>query len=241
MSECVQTTPTPPNSAPCIVITGAGRGIGKAAAFAFAARGCHIALLSRNPAEVALVAQELGERGAHVVGLVCDVSDAGAVEAAKSRVLAELGTPHAIINNAGVIRRGRVHELSESDWDLNLNVNLKGTFLVTRAFLPRMLEARRGRIVNVASISATLGTAGASAYCAAKWGVVGFTKSLCEELRGTGLQTMAVLPGSVDTEMLKGSGFPAQMRPETVAESLLYAALDAPDAMNGACIDIFGP
>jgi 3-oxoacyl-[acyl-carrier protein] reductase len=122
-----------------------------------------------------------------------------------------------------------------------LGVNLKGTFLVTRALLPAMVPAKRGRIVAVSSISATLGTATQSAYCAAKWGIVGFMKSLAEELRGTGLQALTVLPGSVDTAMLKGSGFAPQMSAEEVAKVVTYAALDAPDAMNGSSVEVFGP
>ncbi len=120
-------------------------------------------------------------------------------------------------------------------------MNLKGTFLLARALLPAMIRAKRGRLVAVSSISATLGTARQSAYCAAKWGVVGFVKSLAEELRGHGLQAMSVLPGSVDTEMLKGGDFKAAMSPDDVARLVVYAALDAPDAMNGSAIEMFGP
>ena len=93
-------------------------------------------------------------------------------------------------------------------------VNLKGTFLTARAFVPSMVEKKRGRFVAIGSISSTLGTARQSAYCAAKWGIVGFVKSLAEEVRGSGVQAMCVLPGSVDTEMLAGSGFAAQMTAE---------------------------
>jgi 3-oxoacyl-[acyl-carrier protein] reductase len=104
-----------------------------------------------------------------------------------------------------------------------------------------MLSRRRGRFVAIASVSSTVGTARQSAYAAAKWGVVGFTKSLAEELRGTGLQTVAILPGSVSTAMLEGSGFSPEMTPEEVANLVVYAALDAPDAMNGSAVEIFGP
>jgi 3-oxoacyl-[acyl-carrier protein] reductase len=144
------------------------------------------------------------------------------------------------VEDAGVVRRGAVHETSEEDWDLVLDVNLKGLFLVTRALLPHMLARRTGRCVNLGSISSTLGTARQSAYAASKWGVVGFTKSLAEELRGTGLQAMCVLPGSVDTRMLEGSGYAPQMTPDDVAGTVVYDALDAPDAMNGSAIEVFG-
>ena len=104
-----------------------------------------------------------------------------------------------------------------------------------------MIEHGRGRFIAVASISSTLGTAQQSAYCAAKWGVVGFTKSLAEELRGSGLQAMCVMPGAVDTDMLHGSPFSAQMTPGDVAKIIEFAALDAPAAMNGSAIETFGP
>jgi 3-oxoacyl-[acyl-carrier protein] reductase len=95
--------------------------------------------------------------------------------------------------------------------------------------------------VTIASISATLGTAGLAAYCASKWGALGFTKSLAEELRGSGLQAIAVLPGTVNTSMAIVGGFAPQMTPEDVARVVVFAALDAPDAMNGASIECFGP
>lgn len=146
-----------------------------------------------------------------------------------------------VVNNAGMIRRSLVHETSPEDFRLVIDTNLVGTFLVTRGLLPSMLAHRAGRVIQVASISSTLGSAGAAAYCAAKWGVVGFTKSLAEELRGTGLATMSVLPGSVATGMLEGSGFAPQMSAEDVAGLIAYAALDAPLAMNGSSIEAFGP
>jgi len=113
--------------------------------------------------------------------------------------------------------------------------------LVSRAFLPAMRAAGAGRIVTIASISATLGTEGLAAYCASKWGALGFTKSLAEELRGSGLQAMTVLPGTVDTAMAAVGGFPPQMTADDVARLVVFAALDAPAAMNGASIESFGP
>jgi 3-oxoacyl-[acyl-carrier protein] reductase len=169
------------------------------------------------------------------------VSNAGEVTRAAEKVVGELGVPQIVVNNAGVVRRAHVQTMVEEDWDHVIAVNLKGTFLVTRALLPAMLPAKKGRFVAVSSISATLGTATQSAYCAAKWGIVGFMKSLAEELRGTGLQALTVLPGSVDTEMLKGSGFAPQMSPAEVAKVVTFAAIDAPDAMNGSSVEVFGP
>jgi 3-oxoacyl-[acyl-carrier protein] reductase len=104
-----------------------------------------------------------------------------------------------------------------------------------------MRAAGRGRFVTVGSISATVGTAGLAPYCASKWGALGLTKSLAEELRGSGLQAMAVLPGSVDTAMVKVGGFAPQMSADDVARVVAFASLDAPDAMNGSAIECFGP
>jgi NAD(P)-dependent dehydrogenase (short-subunit alcohol dehydrogenase family) len=223
------------------VVTGAGRGIGRAAALALSRRGLDVALLARTGEELAAVAAEIAREGGRARAIACDVAEPRDVENAARIVTGELGTPAVVVNNAGIIRRGRVHEMAPEDWRRVLDVNLTGTFLVTRALLPSMLAAARGRFIQVASISATLGTAGASAYCASKWGVVGFTKSLAEELRGTALSTMSILPGSVDTAMLEGSGFSPDMIPDEVAGTIVYLALDAPAAMNGASIEMFGP
>ena len=223
-----------------VVVTGAGRGIGRAVAIALAARGHDVALLGRTEPDLERTAEMLTAGGRRALVVRCDVSRAKDVENAAAQVTGALGAPLAVVNNAGVVRRARVDRMTDGDWDEVLDVNLKGTFLVTRAFLPTMLLAKRGRFVAMGSISGTLGTPLLSAYCAAKWGVIGFTKSLAEELRGTGVQALSVLPGSVDTDMLKGSGFPPAMSPDDVARLVVYAALDAPDAMNGSALEIFG-
>lgn len=223
------------------VVTGASRGIGRATALALAERGLDVALLARTVDDLAAVAQAVSRCGVAALPLRCDVTAAADVKEAAARVLETFGAPEVVVNNAGVIRRAAVHEMSLEDFRLVVDTNLTGTFLVTRAFLPAMLERHRGRLLQLASISATLGSPRASAYCAAKWGVVGFTKSLAEELRGTGLVTMSILPGSVDTSMLEGSDFSPQMTPEDVAKTIVFAALDAPSAMNGSSLEMFGP
>ncbi len=218
------------------VVTGASRGIGRAIAEALGARGLQVALLARSQPGLAEVASAIP--GA--MPIPCDVADEGSVEAAKVRVLSELGTPAVVVPCAGILRRGAVPSLALADFEEVLRVNLTGTFLTARAFLPAMLAARRGRIVAVASISATLGTPEASAYNASKWGLVGFVKSLAEELRETGLQALCVSPGAVDTDMLKRTPFEPAMTASDVAGLVTYLALDAPAAMNGAAVDCFG-
>jgi 3-oxoacyl-[acyl-carrier protein] reductase len=222
------------------VVTGASRGIGRATAEALARRGLTIAILGRVLGDLQAVVSEIQRNGGAADAIECDVSDPSAIDRAAKQILRDHGAPRVLVNNAGIAERASIETMSNEVWNHMLAVNLTGPFLVTRAFLPSMRERARGRIVHVGSISSTLGTPKLSAYCASKWGLVGFMKSLAEELRGSGLQTMAVLPGSVDTAMLKGSGFAAQMTAEDVAGTIAYAALDAPDAMNGSAIEVFG-
>jgi len=223
------------------VITGASRGIGRSASLAFARRGLSVALLGNPGERLDLVAAEARALGVAARAFPSDVSVTAGVERAAAAVLETLGVPRVVVNNAGIVRRGKlVHETAPEDWDQVIAVNLRGPFLVSRAFLPAMLAAGRGRFVHVSSISATLGSPGAASYAASKWGLVGFSKSLAEELRGTGLQSVAILPGSVDTDMLAGSGFAPQMSPEDVASMIVHAALDAPAALTGSAVEMFG-
>jgi NAD(P)-dependent dehydrogenase (short-subunit alcohol dehydrogenase family) len=223
------------------VVTGAGRGIGRAIAITLADRGCDVVVMGRAPEQLLSTAEEVTKRGRRSIVIPCDVSQSSEVDAAAKQTIADLGVPRIVVSNAGIVHRVSVVNTTEAQWDEVLDVNLKGTFLVTRAFLPAMLAAKKpGRFVAIGSISGMMGTKALSAYCASKWGTVGFVKALAEELRGTGLQSMCVMPGSVDTDMLRGSGFAPAMQPEDVANVVAYAALDAPDAMNGSCVEAFG-
>jgi 3-oxoacyl-[acyl-carrier protein] reductase len=171
------------------------------------------------------------------------VNDTSSEEDARAlaRCTLEHGVPELVVLNAGIVRRGtRVEETSFEDWRRVLAVNLDGPFLVTRALLGSMRAAGRGRLVFVGSISSTIGCSANASYAASKWGVVGLMKSVAEETRGTGLVVSGVLPGSVDTDMLRGSGFEPVMTPAEVAGTILYLGIDAPAAVHGSAVELFG-
>lgn len=224
------------------IVTGAGRGIGRATARAFAARGFAVAVAARRPADIVAVATEIESAGGRAVALPTDVSIAAQVEELVEGTERRLGPVDVLVNNAGVVEPAPVAETSEESWDRVMGINLKGAFLCTRAVLPGMIERQRGRILNVSSISGRLGTPRLASYCASKWGLLGFSKATAEEVRRHNVQVMAVCPGSVATEML-AQGMPGskpQMEPEAIAALILYLATEAPAAMTGAAIDIFG-
>lgn len=221
------------------VITGASRGVGKATALAFAARQIDVVLVGRKSERMDAVATECRTHGVHAHVVPCDLSCPLQVEQAALRI-EPLGPVRTLVNNAGVAERAKIGELTLESYTVQMNTNLLAPIWLTRALLPAMLRAGSGTIVNVASISSTLGTAGQIVYNASKWALVGFTKSLAAELSDTGLMTVAVLPGSIDTDMLVGSGFPPRMSAADVAKTLVHYALDAPLAHNGASIEMFG-
>ncbi|MGA8892206.1 MAG: SDR family oxidoreductase, partial [Anaeromyxobacteraceae bacterium] len=178
--------------------------------------------------------------GGAALGVAGDVTveaDLVRLRASHERVL---GPCDVLVPCAGALERGAVESLDPAAWRRVLDVNLTGVFLSVRAVLAGMRARGRGRIVVLGSISAHLGTPEAAAYNASKWGLLGFTKSLAEELRGTGVQVIAVSPGSVDTRMLAQTPFPPAMTPEEVARVVGWCAAEAPDAMNGGEVEVFG-
>jgi NAD(P)-dependent dehydrogenase (short-subunit alcohol dehydrogenase family) len=223
-------------SARTAIVTGGGRGIGAAIARALAARGVAVTVFARTRAELDRV---VGARAA-ALAVVGDVRR----EEDVARLLAEheqaLGPVDVLVNDAGILVRGLAEETSPAEFREVLDVNLVGAFLCARAVIPGMKARRRGRIVNVTSISGTIGTAEASAYNASKWGLVGLTKCLAEELRPHGVQCVAVSPGSVDTEMLRRTPFRPEMSADDVARVVAFAALDAPDAITGSSLEVHG-
>ena len=183
------------------VITGAARGIGFGIAQRLASEGASIAILDLDEAaaQEAVGRLELAE-GARAVGIGCDVVDSAAAEAAVQRVVDELGGIHVLVNNAGITRDNLLFKMTEEDWDLVMNVHLKGVFNMTKAAQSRFVEQKYGKILNLSSVSA-LGNRGQANYSAAKMGIQGLTRTLGIELGPFGITANAIAPGFIVTEM----------------------------------------
>src|SRR3712207_169118 len=185
-------------------VTGAARGIGAAVARRLAQDGFTVGVVDLDEAAGKETVEAIEAAGGRALAVGADVSDAEQVEAAVSRVAAELGAPTVLVNNAGVIRDNMLFKMTEADWDTVMNVHLRGAFLVTRAVQKHMIDARWGRIVNLSSTSA-LGNRGQANYSTAKAGLQGFTKTLAIELGKFGVTANAIAPGFIQTEMTKAT------------------------------------
>jgi len=183
------------------VVTGAARGIGFGTATRFAEEGASVAIIDLDESAAAESAGKLPlTDGATAIGIGCDVSNAESVDAAVARVVEELGGIHILVNNAGITRDNLLFKMTEEDWDLVMNVHLKGAFLMTKAAQKHFVEQKYGKILNLSSVSA-LGNRGQANYSAAKMGVQGFTRTLGIELGPFGVNANAIAPGFIATEM----------------------------------------
>jgi 3-oxoacyl-[acyl-carrier protein] reductase len=186
------------------IVTGAARGIGAATARRLAQDGFAVAVLDLDEGSAKSTVEAIESAGGRALAVGADVSDAEQVEAAVSRVAAELGGPTVLVNNAGVTRDNMLFKMTESDWDTVMNVHLKGAFLMSRTAQKYMTEAKWGRIVNLSSVSA-LGNRGQANYSTAKAGLQGFTKTLAIELGRFGVTVNAIAPGFIQTEMTRAT------------------------------------
>jgi short-subunit dehydrogenase len=186
-----------------VVVTGASSGIGEASALRFARAGSRVVLAARRLDRLEALARRIGSRGGTALPVRCDVTDRADVANLAERALERLGRCDVLVNNAGIPNGGPFREITPERIERIVRVNLLGVLLVTKAFLPAMLERRSGHVVNVASLAGRLATPGSSVYGATKHAVVAFSESLHYEMKPFGLLVTAVNPGFVVTE-----GFP---------------------------------
>jgi len=235
------------------VVTGAAGGIGRATAERLAADGAKVACVDLAPG-VADTAAAIEATGATALAVTADVGDPSSVQAAIDEVTAGLGTVQVLANVAGVLRFAHAHLMSVEDWDLMMDVNLKGPYLMARAVIPGMLEAGKGAIVNVSSSAGMYGQAYNAGYCASKGGVVLLTKSLAWEYVKRGIRVNAIAPGGVDTNMTNKVDFPDDMdwkllrknmapenqmlAPSQPAGLIAFLASDEADGITGTVVPI---
>ena len=185
------------------LITGAGKGIGKAIALALAKEGVNIILVARTQEEIDSVAAKVRSLRVKALAITADVADINSVNAAVAKALNEFGTIDILINNAGIAAFGKFLELEPTDWESIIQVNLMGTYYVTRAVLPNMIERQSGDIINISSTAGLSGNALTSAYSASKFAVLGLTESLMQEVRKHNIRVTALTPSTVATDMAK--------------------------------------
>jgi 3-oxoacyl-[acyl-carrier protein] reductase len=234
------------------VVTGAGRGLGRAIALRFAAEGADIVCVSKTAENAEKVASEVRGLGRKAWAHAVDVADATAVAAACEQILAEAGRVDILVNNAGVTRDGLLMRMSEADWDTVLDTNLKGAFLFTKGFTRALLKQRSGRIINVASVVGLTGNAGQCNYAASKAALIGFTKSVARELASRGITANALAPGFIETDMtaslneqlrgdvLRTIPLNAFGQPEDIANAALYLAGAGARYVTGQVLTVDG-
>ena len=208
------------------LITGAGKGIGKAVAIALAKEGVNIVLIARTQADIDEVAQEINTYDVKTLALTADVADINSVNLAIEKAIASFQTIDILINNAGIAAFGKFLELEPSEWERIIQVNLMGVYYVTRAILPNMIERQTGDIINISSTAGLNGNALTSAYSASKFALLGLTDSLMQEMRKHNIRVTALTPSTVATDMAKElnltDGNPEKvMQAEDIAELLI--------------------
>lgn len=234
------------------IVTGAGRGIGRAIALKFAAEGADVVCISRTAENSEKVATEVRALGRKSWAQAVDVADATAVAAAVESTLTEAGRVDILVNNAGLTRDGLLVRMSESDWDAVLDTNLKGAFLFTKALARSFMKQRSGRIINIASVVGLVGNAGQCNYASSKAALIGFTKSVARELASRGVLVNALAPGFVQTDMTAGlkDDLKAEVLksiplgdfglPEDIANAALFLASPAARYITGQVLTVDG-
>jgi 3-oxoacyl-[acyl-carrier protein] reductase len=234
------------------VVTGAAAGIGRAIARILAAEGARVALCDIDYENAEKTAEEIRSEGATAAAYEANVADWNSASEVAEKILAEFGAVDILVNNAGIVRDNLIIRMSDSEWNEVLNVNLKGVFNFTKAFIPGMLRRRSGKIISISSVVGIMGNAGQANYAASKAGVIGFTKAMAKELAPRGINVNAVAPGFIKTKMTEGLTeqqrsallgripFSRFGEPEDVARSVLFLASELSDYITGQVLVVDG-
>lgn len=245
----------PPLGGRVAIVTGAAQGIGRAVAEALAAQGASLAVVDVNTVAAEDLAAALRKKGQSAVAVTADVSDVAAVRRMVKSVVTAFGAVHILVNNAGILRNTPVVDMPESEWDLVVDVCLKGAFLCSQAVLPIMMANRYGKIINISSLAArSASVLGGAAYTSAKAGLLGFSRHLAREVASFGINVNAICPGATDTPMTRGGVRDAQHfeelaravplgrwgSPTEQANAVAFLVSDAASFITGATLDVNG-
>jgi 3-oxoacyl-[acyl-carrier protein] reductase len=220
------------------LVTGASRGIGRSIAMALAEQGAAVAGTATTEGGARAIEQALLEAGHEGIGVVLDVSDRQSVEAALGQVTERLGAPGILVNNAGITRDNLLMRMKDEEWDAVIETNLSSLYRVTKACLRSMTKARKGRIINIASVVGAMGNAGQTNYAAAKAGMMGFTKALAREVGSRAITVNCVAPGFIDTDMTRA--LPDAQR-EALISSIPLARLGQPEEIAAVVVFLSSP
>jgi NADP-dependent 3-hydroxy acid dehydrogenase YdfG len=184
------------------IVTGAGRGIGKAVSLSLAQAGCRVVLAARTRQQIEAVQEEIRAKGGHALAVPTDLTLDDDIERLVETSQTNCGMVDILINNAGWGKRAPVEAANVTDWDRTFRLNLRAPMMLARALLPNMIARREGAVINIGSVSGKSGEANGAAYSASKFGLIGFTQSLYEEVREHGIKVAVILPGFVDTPLI---------------------------------------
>jgi NAD(P)-dependent dehydrogenase (short-subunit alcohol dehydrogenase family) len=214
------------------IITGASRGIGLAIAQRLANMGARLSICARDPQRLETAANDLRREAASVFAAAVDVTRADQIATFVSHTEKNVGSPEILVNNAGIGYFGPTHEASEQNWDSVLDTNLKSVFLMSKAVAPAMVERRGGHIINIASLAGKNAFRGGGIYCASKWGLLGLTECMAEDLRQYGIRVSAICPGSVATDFSPHTGKDASkmLQSDDIAHAVELIVTQAPQS-----------
>jgi meso-butanediol dehydrogenase / (S,S)-butanediol dehydrogenase / diacetyl reductase len=240
------------------LVTGAGTGIGRACALLFAREGARVAVAARRAEPLATVTAEMAKAGGETLAVQCDVTQARQVQDAMRAIVGRFGRLDVVVNNAGALIAATAEETSDADWDRIIDVNAKGTFLVSRAALPELRRTGGGSIINIGSILSLVGMKKRAAYCAAKGGVLLLTRAMALDHAHERIRFNCICPGLVETELIRGlfTGTPEREdllrqrieqiplgrlgHPEDVARLAVFLASEESSWITGAALSVDG-